>query len=131
MWLLNIEISPTRTFAHTIYDTGTLYLFAVFYLVGYFSQCVTCFFLNKSMDVFTKEWLQEQKLKEQELKLKESNFKNSNSSSNKKLEEIINDIYNAQEPTLLSREVSKIIKKNKELRLFHPILIDKNYLELL
>lgn len=55
MRLLNIEISPTRTYAHTIYDAGTLYLFAIFYFIGHFAQCVTCFFLNKSMDVFTKE----------------------------------------------------------------------------
>jgi hypothetical protein len=44
---------------------GSIYWFVPFYFVKYFSQVVTNYFLNTSMEVFSKEWLREERLKEQ------------------------------------------------------------------
>jgi len=116
MRVLNIEISPTYTYAHVIYDISTLYLFAIFYFIGHTSQLITCYFLNKSMKVFSKEWLIEEE-------------KNKMQKQNSKMQDLISEMYKNPSPVLT--EVVNLTQKNKNSLFYNSMLLDKNTLELI
>jgi hypothetical protein len=117
MKMLNIEISPTHTYAHAIYDTGTFYLFAIFYFIGHMSQLVTCYFLNKSMKVFSKEWLIEEESKKRLQK------------KNPKVKELVDKLH--KDPSPVPSEVLNLAKKYVNSPFRYPILLDSNTLELI